>query len=62
MGNYKFRLSGIMPNAWFYKLKEMGRTRNHNNVATSHPIKKKQAPTTKSSVATAAAAVNDQVL
>ncbi|PKI54671.1 transcription repressor OFP2-like [Punica granatum] len=28
MGNYKFRLSDMMPNAWFYKLKDMSRTRN----------------------------------
>ncbi|KAF8397023.1 hypothetical protein HHK36_018661 [Tetracentron sinense] len=42
MGNCRFRLSGMMPNAWFYKLKDMGRTRKHK---TSHPNKKKQ-PTT----------------
>lgn len=28
MGNHKFRLSDMMPNAWFYKLKDMGRTKN----------------------------------
>ncbi|KAF8402504.1 hypothetical protein HHK36_010589 [Tetracentron sinense] len=43
MGNYRFRLSDMMPNAWFYKLKDMGRTRSHN---TSHPIRKKQATAT----------------
>ncbi|KAF8397125.1 hypothetical protein HHK36_016032 [Tetracentron sinense] len=44
MGNYRFRLSDMMPNAWFYKLKDVGisRSRNQN---TSHPIKKKQSPT-----------------
>lgn len=36
----------MMPNAWFYKLKDMGRrTRKHNS---SHPIKKKQLSTTTS--------------
>ncbi|XP_059641910.1 transcription repressor OFP1-like [Cornus florida] len=38
MGNHKFRLSDMLPNAWFYKLKDMGRTRNHN---TTLPTKKK---------------------
>ncbi|CAK7343610.1 unnamed protein product [Dovyalis caffra] len=41
MGNNRFRLSDMMPNAWFYKLKDMGKTRNHNT--TTHSIKKKQA-------------------
>ncbi|XP_010253122.1 PREDICTED: transcription repressor OFP1 [Nelumbo nucifera] len=40
MGNYRFRLSDMMPNAWFYKLKDMGRIRNH--IINSHPVKKKQ--------------------
>ncbi|KAE8694930.1 Transcription repressor OFP1 [Hibiscus syriacus] len=31
MGNYRFRLSDMMPNAWFYKLKDMGKPRNHGN-------------------------------
>ncbi|KAK9291161.1 hypothetical protein L1049_009349 [Liquidambar formosana] len=51
MGNYRFRLSDMMPNAWFYKLKEMGRTRNRNT--TIHSMKKKQ-PTTTSSAPTTA--------
>lgn len=38
MGNYRFRLSDMMPNAWFYKLKDMSRARNHN---TAQSIKKK---------------------
>ena len=38
MGNHRFRLSDMMPNAWFYKLKDMSRSRNQN---TSHSIKKK---------------------
>ncbi|XP_031095816.1 transcription repressor OFP1-like [Ipomoea triloba] len=33
MGNYKFRFSEIIPNAWFYKLKEMGnKTRNKKHL------------------------------
>ncbi|KAL3530969.1 hypothetical protein ACH5RR_010291 [Cinchona calisaya] len=42
MGNYKFRLSDMMPNAWFYKLKDMSKTKN------SHPpsTKKKSSSTT----------------
>ncbi|CAL5388953.1 unnamed protein product [Camellia sinensis] len=40
MGNHRFRLSDMIPNAWFYKLKDMGsRTRNRN---INHPRKKKQ--------------------
>ncbi|CAL5333941.1 hypothetical protein CsSME_00016100 [Camellia sinensis var. sinensis] len=47
MGNYKFRLSDMMPNAWFYKLRDMSRTKNPN---TSHPIKKNfPSPTTTTS-------------
>ncbi|KAI3450247.1 hypothetical protein Pfo_006912 [Paulownia fortunei] len=38
MGNYRFRLSDMMPNAWFYKLKDMSKSRNQN---PSHPINKK---------------------
>ncbi|XP_077222539.1 transcription repressor OFP4-like [Tasmannia lanceolata] len=37
MGNYRFRLSDMMPNAWFYKLRDMNKSRNQ----TSHPMKKK---------------------
>ncbi|KAF5471445.1 hypothetical protein F2P56_008235 [Juglans regia] len=40
MGNYRFRLSDMIPNAWFYKLKNMGRVRNHHNTPSSK--KKKQ--------------------
>ncbi|KAG9151034.1 hypothetical protein Leryth_003141 [Lithospermum erythrorhizon] len=29
MGNFRFRLSDMMPNAWFYKLKDMSKTKNH---------------------------------
>ncbi|KAH7514737.1 transcription repressor OFP1 [Ziziphus jujuba] len=41
MGNYKFRLSDMMPNAWFYKLKDMGKSRNHGFSQT----RKKKQPT-----------------
>ncbi|GMI93075.1 ovate family protein 4, ARABIDOPSIS THALIANA OVATE FAMILY PROTEIN 4 [Hibiscus trionum] len=51
MGNYRFRLSDMMPNAWFYKLKDMGKPRNHANKkqhqisspssSISHPSKTK---------------------
>ncbi|KAF9618865.1 hypothetical protein IFM89_002733 [Coptis chinensis] len=45
MGNYKFRLSDMMPNAWFYKLKDMGKPRTHNTSSQSqHQIKKKHLP------------------
>ena len=43
MGNHRFRLSDIMPNAWFYKLKDMSKTRKHNSC---DPIKKKPPSTT----------------
>lgn len=43
MGNYKFRLSDMMPNAWFYKLKDMGKTRSQST--TTQTRKKKKQPT-----------------
>ncbi|CAA3015980.1 transcription repressor OFP1 [Olea europaea subsp. europaea] len=48
MGNYRFRLSDMIPNAWFYKLKDMNKTRNWKN---ANPSKKKQQNTTPSSIA-----------
>lgn len=30
MGNYRFKLSDMMPNAWFYKLRDMSKSRTHN--------------------------------
>jgi uncharacterized protein (TIGR01568 family) len=48
MGNYRFKLSDMMPNAWFYKLKDMGRVRNHSNSSSSPPKKKKKHPTSAS--------------
>ncbi|XP_057486588.1 transcription repressor OFP1-like [Actinidia eriantha] len=46
MGNNRFRISEMIPNAWFYKLKDMSKTRNQN---TNHPKKKKHPPTSSSS-------------
>lgn len=43
MGNHRFRLSDMMPNAWFYKLKDMSRGRNHGN---SQSIRKRAASPT----------------
>ncbi|KAJ6362794.1 hypothetical protein OIU78_003062 [Salix suchowensis] len=41
MGNNRFRLSDMMPNAWLYKLKHAGKTRKHSTTTLS--MKKKQA-------------------
>ncbi|KAL6568771.1 hypothetical protein OROHE_004455 [Orobanche hederae] len=44
MGNYKFRLSDMIPNAWFYKLKDMSKlNKNHHQ----HRRHKTPNPTTK---------------
>jgi uncharacterized protein (TIGR01568 family) len=43
MGNYRFRLSDMIPNAWFYKLKDMSKSRKHY---TSRASKKKPPPGT----------------
>ena len=44
MGNNRFRLSDMMPNAWFYKLKDMSKSRKRNG---PHVMKNKVAsPTT----------------
>jgi len=40
MRNNKFKLSDMIPNAWFYKLKEIGKTKNQ----TTSPSKKKKQP------------------
>ncbi|XP_047312959.1 transcription repressor OFP4-like [Impatiens glandulifera] len=34
MGNYKFKLSDMMPNAWFYKLRDMSKPKK------THPVRK----------------------
>ncbi|CAA7033365.1 unnamed protein product [Microthlaspi erraticum] len=37
MGNsYRFRLSELIPNAWFYKLRDIGRSRKQQNSTLSH--------------------------
>ncbi|WMV51785.1 hypothetical protein MTR67_045170 [Solanum verrucosum] len=39
MGNYRFRLSDMMPNAWFYKLKEIGKSSSSSSSSTrNNPI------------------------
>ncbi|XP_010922720.1 transcription repressor OFP2 [Elaeis guineensis] len=38
MGNYRFRLSDMMPNAWFYKLKDMG-NRGRKSQTISHSMR-----------------------
>ncbi|XP_016436395.2 transcription repressor OFP3-like [Nicotiana tabacum] len=38
MGNHKFRFSDMLPNSWFYKLRDMSKTKNHK---TSTSKKKK---------------------
>ncbi|CAA3033534.1 transcription repressor OFP1-like [Olea europaea subsp. europaea] len=51
MGSYKFRLSDMIPNAWFYKLKDMSKTRNQKShrgtAAAPRPMspKRRQPPT-----------------
>ncbi|XP_016462578.1 uncharacterized protein LOC107785724 [Nicotiana tabacum] len=34
MGNHKFRLSDILPNAWFYKIRDMGKSKPHKTSAS----------------------------
>ncbi|XP_073147254.1 transcription repressor OFP3-like [Henckelia pumila] len=43
MRNHKFRLADMMPNAWFYKLRDMNKTRNQM-IPFHAMIKKKQLP------------------
>ncbi|KAJ0234976.1 Transcription repressor OFP1 [Hirschfeldia incana] len=44
MGNYRFKLSELVPNAWFYKLRDMGKSRKkqQNSSVSLSPIKKHQ--------------------
>ncbi|KAI3678575.1 hypothetical protein L6452_37872 [Arctium lappa] len=37
MGNYRFRLSDMIPNAWFYKLRDMNKTTNNNHNNNKKP-------------------------
>lgn len=46
MGKYKFRLSGIIPNAWFYKLKNMSSSKPKYNSQSQSTSKKKLKSTT----------------
>ncbi|CAJ1948422.1 unnamed protein product [Sphenostylis stenocarpa] len=43
MGNHRFRLSDMIPNAWFYKLRDMGRGRKQNTTPSGK--KKQPSPT-----------------
>ncbi|XP_047318223.1 transcription repressor OFP1-like [Impatiens glandulifera] len=40
MGNYKFRLSDMMPNVWFYKLRDMSKAKK----STHHHLVRKKLP------------------
>lgn len=40
MGNYKFRFSDMMPNAWFHKLKDMNKPRSNYSKTLNHAKKK----------------------
>ncbi|CAL0304394.1 unnamed protein product [Lupinus luteus] len=52
--NYRFKLSNMMPNAWFHKLRDMGRSRKQistttTTTTTSQSRKKKQSSSTPTS-------------
>ncbi|XP_071741121.1 transcription repressor OFP1-like [Rutidosis leptorrhynchoides] len=36
MGNYRFKLSDMIPNAWFYKLRDMNKTKTKTKTTTKH--------------------------
>ncbi|XP_059300698.1 transcription repressor OFP3-like [Lycium ferocissimum] len=42
MGNHKFKFSDMMPNTWFYKLKDMSKTKNHKTPFSSSSNNKPQ--------------------
>lgn len=52
MGNYRFKLSDLIPNSWLYKLKEMNKTRKNQHKI---PNRKHTSPTSLSSSSTSAA-------
>ncbi|XP_022893514.1 transcription repressor OFP1-like [Olea europaea var. sylvestris] len=58
MGNYRFRLSDMLPKAWFYKLKDMNKTRNWKN---ANPSKKKQQNTSSSVAQPIQPSINSQI-
>ncbi|CAI9300977.1 unnamed protein product [Lactuca saligna] len=39
MGNYRFRFSDMIPNAWFYKLRDMSKTTKTTATSTTHSKK-----------------------
>ncbi|KNA04266.1 hypothetical protein SOVF_201190 [Spinacia oleracea] len=45
MGKYRFRLSDMMPNAWFYKLKDMGKSRSSKSSSRTTKSIKQCSPT-----------------
>ncbi|KDP45718.1 hypothetical protein JCGZ_17325 [Jatropha curcas] len=47
MGNYRFRLSDMIPNAWFYKLKDMNKGRKQ---CSSNPLKQKTSSSQKPNI------------
>ncbi|KAI3806253.1 hypothetical protein L1987_22152 [Smallanthus sonchifolius] len=56
MGNYRFRLSDMIPNAWFYKLRDMSKTKTKTATAattTNHHKKPPYGPYYSSSITTA---------
>ncbi|KFK24678.1 hypothetical protein AALP_AA8G010900 [Arabis alpina] len=52
MGNYRFKLSELIPNAWFYKLRDMGKSKKQhkNSTVSTSPVKKHLAAPTPSTV------------
>ncbi|XP_027353199.1 transcription repressor OFP1-like [Abrus precatorius] len=49
MGNYRFKLSDMIPNSWFYKLKDIGRARKQNPTQSRKKKQPSQTSTTQSS-------------
>ncbi|XP_020101148.1 transcription repressor OFP1-like [Ananas comosus] len=46
MGNYRFKLSDMIPNAWFYKLRDMGNRGSSSSRGRGYHHPKAEAPTT----------------
>ncbi|KAL2330585.1 hypothetical protein Fmac_018166 [Flemingia macrophylla] len=49
MGNYRFKISDMIPNAWFYKLKDMGKPRKQTPVQSKMKKQPSQASNTQPS-------------
>ncbi|KAK7287141.1 hypothetical protein RIF29_00212 [Crotalaria pallida] len=47
--NYRFKLSDIIPNAWFYKLRDLGRAKNQTSTTQSRKNKQPSSTPTSSS-------------